>query len=193
MDESPRLEITQLLSDWSAGDPAAFEQLLPLVYADLRRIAASYMYRERDGHVLQTTALLNEAYLRLVKGPQIDWRCRAHFFASAAQVMRQILVDYARRQNRSKRGGGCNDVSFDETTVATLAPSEEVLVLNDVLDRLAVFDPRKARVIEMRFFGGMSVEETAEVLGVSPNTVIRDWSLARAWLRRAMQTPSAGA
>jgi len=193
LDDSEKPQITQLLADWRGGSKDAFERLLPLVYAELRRIAKNHMFRERDGHVLQTTALLNEAYLRLVHQPDIEWQSRAHFFAIAAQVMRQILVDYARRQNRSKRGGGQQHITLDDASVAVLQPSEDMLALNEALDRLAEVDQRKVRVVEMRFFGGMSVEETAEALGVSANTVIRDWGLARAWLRLEMQSAARGA
>jgi RNA polymerase sigma factor (TIGR02999 family) len=186
-------EITQLLLDWRGGDSAAFERLLPLVYAELRKIAGGHMHRERAGHVLQTTALMHEAYIRLVNQTQVEWQSRAHFYAIAAQVMRQILVDYARRQNSEKRGGGKAHVSLDEARTLAFEPSEDILAINEALERLAEWDARKARVVEMRFFGGMSVDETAEVLRVSTNTVVRDWSLARAWLLRELQGSHIGA
>ena len=178
--------ITQLLLDWRAGNQSAFDQLVPLVYSELRRMASSYMRGERPGHPLQTSALVNEAYLRLVNQPAVQWQDRAHFFAISATVMRNILVDYARRNNRSKRGGGQSAVDLDEHSAATTEPTEDILAVHEALTRLEQFDSRKAKVVEMRFFGGMSVSETAAVLGVSENTIIRDWSLARAWLRSSL-------
>jgi RNA polymerase sigma factor (TIGR02999 family) len=183
---SPPAEITALLRRFQDGDEAARADLIVLVQQDLRVIAARYMRRERRGHTLQTTALVNEAYMRLVDVNSVDWRDRAHFFAVAANVMRRILVDHARRRIAGKRGGGFELLPLDEGLACAPAEPEELVKLDDALERLAAKDPRSSRVIELRFFGGLSIEESAEVLKVSPRTVKREWTFARAWLREEM-------
>lgn len=183
----PSQTVTQLLVAWSQGEQAALEKLVPLIYAELRRIAHRYMYRERPGHTLQTTALVNEAYLRLIDAKQVRWQDRAHFFAVSAQLMRRILVDFARSRRYLKRGGGVQKISFNEALVASPETGRDLVALNDAMIALARTDARKSQVVELRFFGGLSVKETAEVLKVSPDTVLRDWSLAKAWLSREMQ------
>jgi RNA polymerase sigma-70 factor, ECF subfamily len=184
--------VTQLLQQWRSGDQQALEQLIPLVYAKLQRIAHRHLRSERNGHTLQTTALANEAYLRLVNDGHVDWQNRAHFFGVAAGLMRQILVDYARHVNRKKRGGGAHYVPLDEGMAFVPAKSEELIALDDALIKLAAVDPRKSQVVVLRYFGGLDVEQTAEVLSVHPNTVIRDWRLAKVWLKREL-TGRAGA
>jgi RNA polymerase sigma factor (TIGR02999 family) len=179
-------QITQLLSDWSGGSQAALEQLLPLVYDELHRLAGGYMRRERPDHTLQTTALVHEAYLRLVDQTNVRWQTRAHFFAAAAQVMRHVLVDHARSRGRAKRGYGIAEVPLDDAAVLSEERSDELLAVNDALIKLTITDPRKGRVFELRYFGGMTVEEASEVLKVSPATVAREWRMAKAWLRREM-------
>ena len=174
-----------LLRAWSEGDQSALERLAPIVYDELHRLAGRYMKRERPGHSLQTTALVDEAYMRLVDYKRMEWQNRAHFFAVSAQVIRRILVEHARRHNL-KRGGGIQHVSLEETAVVGDSRSADLVALDDAMKRLARLDPRKEQVIEMRFFGGLSVEETAEVLKVSPVTVMRDWSTAKAWLYREL-------
>lgn len=176
-------DVSTLLRAWSGGDRNALDQLTPIVYDELRRLAAHYLRRERPGHSLQATALVNEAYLRLVDYKHMQWENRAHFFAVSAQLMRRILVDHARRHNL-KRGGGVQHISLDETAVVGGEPSDDLVALDDALQALARMDPRKAQVVELRFFGGLNVDETAEVLKVSGVTVMRDWSSARAWLYR---------
>ena len=178
-------DITELLIAWSSGDRSALDQLAPIVYDELRRQARALIARERPGHTLQTTALVNEAYLRLVDCNRMRWQDRAHFFAVSAQMMRRVLVDYARRQN-VKRGGGLKRVSLDEAADIGIDRAAEFVAIDDALNRLAEIDPRKASVVELRFFGGLSVEETAEVLKLAPITVIRDWNMARAWLYREL-------
>ena len=178
--------VTGLLLAWSQGEQAALDKLVPLIYAELRRIAHRYMNRERHGHTLQTTDLVNEAYLRLIDARQVRWQDRAHFFAISAQLMRRILVDFARSRRYLKRGGGAHMATFDEALLVSPAPGQDLVALDDALQALAVKDARKSRVVELRFFGGLSVEETAEVLKVSPDTVHRDWRLAKAWLAREM-------
>ena len=190
MPSPPSQELTRLLIDWSKGNRAALDELTPLVYAELRRLARHYMNQERQGHTLQTTALVNEAYVRLVDQKNVHWQNRAHFFAIAAQMMRRILVDYARTHRRAKRGGGALQVTLDEAMLLAPERSEQLIALDEALEKLAELDPRKSRVVEMRHFGGLSVEEVAEVLKVSPNTVIRDWSMAKAWLRREIESES---
>src|SRR6185503_12154440 len=184
-------DVTQLLQAWSRGNPAALEKLLPLVYADLRRRARRYLALERQGHSLQTTDLIHEAYLRLVGSKPVDWQNRSHFFALSARLMRQILVDHARSRGYVKRGGGRRPVTFDEG-MACREPSWDLVRLDDALQDLAATDPRKSQVVELRFFGGLSAEETAEVLGVSPQTVLRDWRLSKAWLLRQMDRRGKG-
>jgi RNA polymerase sigma-70 factor (ECF subfamily) len=178
--------VTRLLQHWRRGKSAALEELLPLVNQELRRLARRYMFGERAGHTLQTTALVNEAYLRLVNSRRVNWQNRAHFFAISAQLMRRILVDHARARGYQKRGGGVPKVTLDEALVGPDEKGRDLVALDDALTALAEVDPRKSKVVELRFFGGLSVEETAEVLKVSPETVMRDWRLAKAWLAREM-------
>jgi RNA polymerase sigma-70 factor (ECF subfamily) len=185
MTPSPH-EVTQLLLDWSNGNQAALDRLMPLVYGELHRLAHQYMNRERPGHTLQTSGLVNEAYLRLVDQREVHWQNRAHFFGIAAQLMRRILVDYARSRHFAKRGGDARQVSFDEAVIVSPERATEVIALDDALKRLAVIDERKSQIVEFRFFGGLSIEETAEVLKVSPGTIMRDWTFAKAWLRNEM-------
>lgn len=179
-------QITQLLIAWGNGDKAALEDLLPLVYDELHRLARQYMRHERPGNTLQTSALVNEAYVRLVDQKNVKWQDRAHFFAIAAQLMRRILVDHARKRSSQKRAGGAQRVTLDEALVVSDERAAEVVALDDALVSLADIDERKSRIVELRFFAGLSIEETAEVLAVSPGTVMRDWTLAKAWLRRAI-------
>ena len=176
-------EVSGLLRAWSNGDRGALDKLTPIVYEELRRLASRYLRRERAGHSLQTTALVNEAYVRLVDYRRMQWQNRAHFFAVSAQLMRRILVEHARRHNL-KRGGGLQHVSLEEAAEVGGGRAADLVALDDAMDALARLDARKVRVVEMRFFGGLSVEETAEVLKVSPVTVMRDWSTAKAWLYR---------
>jgi RNA polymerase sigma factor (TIGR02999 family) len=180
-------EVTQLLVAWGNGDQAALDQLMPLVYSELHRLAHRHIKKERPGHTLQTSALLNEAFLRLVDQSDVQWQGRAHFFSSAAQMMRRILVAYARSRRYAKRGGDAQQVSFEEELLVSRQLSADVLQLHDALNELATIDERKGKIVELKFFGGLSIEETAEVLGVSPGTVMRDWTLAKAWLRIAMK------
>ena len=179
--------MTQLLVAWSGGDRAALDELAPLVYDELRRIARRHMKREREGHTLQTTALVNEAYMRLIDQREVRWQNRAHFFAIAARMMRRILIDHARGRHYEKRGGGAPHVALDEAAELSDGRAAEMVALDEALDALAALDERKGRVVEMRFFGGLSAEEIAEVLGVSPDTVAREWRRAKAWLHREMQ------
>jgi RNA polymerase sigma-70 factor, ECF subfamily len=180
----PLQEVTQLLVDWGNGNHAALDQLIPLVYTELRQLARRYMRRERPGHTMQTTALIHEAYLRLVDQNQVRWENRAHFLGIAARLMRQILIEHARRRTRAKRGGVAGTISLDEVALVSQARATELLALDDAMERLAAIDPRKSRVVELRFFGGLSTKEAAEVLHTAPNTVLRDWRLAKAWLHR---------
>jgi len=182
---SPK-EITQLLVAWGDGDETALEQLTPLVYQQLHRLAHHYLSQERPGHTLQTSALVNEAYLRLIDWKNVQWQNRAHFFGVSAQLMRRILVDCARSRRYAKRGGGLSTLALDEVVLITGEKSADLVALDEALTVLAELDARQSRVVELRFFGGLSVEETAEVLKVSEGTVRRDWSIARAWLRREM-------
>ena len=185
MADSPQ-EITQLLLEWRRGDQMALNRLMPLVHSELRRLAHHLMGHERAGHLLQTTALVNEAYLRLVDSSRVEWESRAHFFAVAAQLMRRVLVDAARERQSHKRGGGWVQISLAEA-VEMAGPHEAKLIsLNDALDTLATIDKRKSEIVVMRFFGGMTVEETAAVLKISVDTVMRDWQLARVWLFRQL-------
>ena len=179
-------EVTQLLMAWNDGDQSALERLIPLVHAELHRIARRYMRNERAGHTLQTSALINEAYMRLIDAQQVHWQNRAHFFGIAAQLMRRVLVDFARSRSYKKRGGGAFQVSLDETMVITKERGEDLVALDEALSALSELDERKGRVVEMRFFGGLSEKEIAEALTVSPETVRRDWRLAKSWLRRRL-------
>jgi len=176
--------ITQLLDAWGGGDKAALDALMPLVYDELRRQASRYLRRERPGHTLQTTALINEAYLRLVDQKKTRWQNRAQFFGIAAQLMRRILVDHARTKHRIKRGGSDVRVSLTGLSAATAAPEVDVIELDEALNRLAEIDPQQAKIVELRFFSGLNVEDTATALNISPATVKRDWSVAKAWLYR---------
>ena len=185
MSPSPN-EVTQLLVAWTSGDQEARDKLVSVVYQELHRLAHHYMKRESAGHTLQTSALVNEAFLRLVDQRDVQWRNRAHFFGIAAQMMRRILVDYARSRRYAKRGGGAHPISLNETMIVSDERSAEIVALDEGLERLPEFDPRKGHIVELRFFGGLTIEETAEVLDVSPGTVMRDWTLAKAWLRREM-------
>jgi RNA polymerase sigma factor (TIGR02999 family) len=180
-------DVTRLLKDWCQGDQAALDRLMPLVHDELHRLAHRYMARERVGHTLQTTALVNEAYLRLVDASQVEWQNRAHFFAISANLMRRILVDFARSRGYRKRGGNVHKVELDEGRIASPRQSADLVALDDALDALAAIDPRQAQVVEMRFFGGLGEEEAAEVLGVSSRTVKRDWAMAKAWLARELK------
>ena len=179
--------VTGLLLQWGEGDASALEQLLPLVYDELHRIARKHMGHENPGHSLQATALVNEAYMRLVDAQNIAWRDRTHFLAVSARIMRHILVDHARARHYQKRGGDAVRVVLDEALIVSNEPAQDLVALDDALAALAKFDDRKSRVIELRFFGGLSVEETASVLNVSADTVMRDWRLAKVWLQREMR------
>jgi len=177
-------DVTQLLVAWSNGDEAAGDELIPLVYEELHRLAHRYMNRERPRHTLQTSALVNEAFVRLVGQRDVHWQNRSHFFGIAAQMMRRVLVDYARSRQYQKRGGDAVQVSLDEELMVSNEQTAEVVALDDALKRLATFDQRKCQIVELRFFAGLSVEEAAQVLDISPATVKRDWTLAKAWLRK---------
>ncbi|HVE59415.1 MAG TPA: sigma-70 family RNA polymerase sigma factor [Pyrinomonadaceae bacterium] len=180
-------EITGLLLDWSNGDEIALEKLLPLVERELHRLAHYQIRRLRPGNTLQTTALINETYLRLINQNRVEWQNRAHFFAISAQLMRRILLNYIRDQKRMKRGGNAVQVSLSEATIMSPQKTDELLALDEALEKLAAFDERKSKVVELRFFGGLSVEETAEVLKISQITVMRDWNMAKAWLAREIR------
>jgi RNA polymerase sigma factor (TIGR02999 family) len=180
-------DVTQLLANWSRGDQAALDQLMPLVYGELRRLASAYLRRERSNHTLQSTALVHEAFMRMVSQHDVQWKNRAHFYGIAAQMIRRILVDYARSQHAEKRGSGAVKLELDEAmAVPQTSPEIDLLSLNDALDRLSQLDERQSRVVELRFFAGLSIEETAEVLHLSPASVKREWQTARAWLFREM-------
>ncbi|MCC6292583.1 MAG: sigma-70 family RNA polymerase sigma factor [Bryobacterales bacterium] len=185
-------DVTRLLRNWSGGDTHALDQLTPVVYDELRRLAASYMRRERQDHTLQSTALVNEAYLKLVDQKNVVWQNRAHFFGIAAQMIRRILVDHARAHKAEKRGGGAGVLSLDEAIGVPEKRDVEILALNDALTRLTEMDPQQGRIVELRFFTGLSIEETAEVVGVSPATVKREWAAARAWLFREISRKPEG-
>ena len=187
MSGHPPEEVTELLQAWRGGDQAALNRLIPLIHAELHRLAHHYMLGERAGHTLQTTALINEAYLRLVDASQVTWENRAHFLAISANLMRRILVDFARSRGYQKRGGNVVKVEFDEARVPSSGRGAEVIAIDDALEALAAFDERGAKVVELRFFGGLSEEETGEVLGVSARTVKREWATAKAWLLREMK------
>jgi RNA polymerase sigma factor (TIGR02999 family) len=182
MTEAQTHGLTQLLIDWSNGDQSAFDKLMPLIDEELRRLAHRYMSRERAGHTLQTTALVNEAFVRLVNRKNVNWQNRAHFFGLAAQLMRTILVDHARSHACAKRGGGAFKLELDDALVVSQKKAVEVIALNDALNELVRLDPQQSRIVELRFFGGLTVEETAEVLHLSPATIKREWSTAKAWL-----------
>ena len=184
------MDVTALLLKWSQGDHHALQQLVPLVHRELHDIARRWAAREHPGHSLQATALVNEAYLRLIDVHDVTWQSRAHFLAVCARVMRHILVDHARARGAGKRGGPLARVTFDEALAVTTAQRPDVVALDDALGALAQFDARKSRVVELRFFGGLSVKETAVILEVSPDTVMRDWKLAKAWLQREMRSAS---
>jgi RNA polymerase sigma factor (TIGR02999 family) len=183
MTSSPH-EVTQLLVAWGNGDETARDQLMPLVYAELHRLAHHHMNRERPGHTLQTSALVNEAFVRLVDQKDVRWQSRAHFFGIAGKMMRRILVDYARNRNFAKRGGQAQQVTLNEELIVSEERNAEVVALDEALNGLAALDPRKSQIVELRFFCGLSIDETAEILGVSPGTVMRDWTMAKAWLRK---------
>jgi RNA polymerase sigma factor (TIGR02999 family) len=185
-------DVTQWLIAWSQGDQAALDRLMPLVYDELHRMAKRHMARQQPGHTLQTTALIHEAYLRLVGQPAKQWQNRAHFFAVAAQAMRHVLVDYARSRGYQKRGGGARAVSLDEAAIVSHERAAELIALDEALTDLAALHPRQSQVVELRFFGGLSVEETAEVLKVSPDTVMRDWRMAKAWLYNQLRIADCG-
>jgi RNA polymerase sigma factor (TIGR02999 family) len=180
----PPDEVTQLLNAWGSGDQSALEKLMPLIYDELHRLADRYMAHERPEHTLQTSALVNEAYVRLVDQRDVHWENRAQFFGIAATSMRRILVSYARSRNRAKRGGGALQVPLDDVALLSDERAAEMVALDEALEHLAGVDSRKSQVVELRYFGGLSIDETAEVLKVSPGTVMRDWTLAKAWLRR---------
>jgi RNA polymerase sigma-70 factor, ECF subfamily len=183
---APSHEVTQLLKAWTTGDERALEKLTPLVYEQLRRVAQHHMAGQRPGHILQTTALVNEVYLQLLDCGQMNWQDRAHFFAMSAQLMRRILIDFARSRGSQKRGGDAVHVSLDEAPSVSKEPDPNLVALDDALKELAAVDERKSKVVELRFFGGLSVEETAAALKVSPETVMRDWRLAKLWLLREL-------
>jgi RNA polymerase sigma-70 factor (ECF subfamily) len=189
MQAQPTQDVTALLRAWTGGDEQALDRLLPVLYEELRRTARAYMRRERSGHTLQTTALVNEVFLRLVDMHQVQWHDRIHFLTMAAQLMRRILVDHARRHGYRKRGGGDRPVPLDDLAIVSPGWNSHFVAVDDALNALAKRDARKAKVVEMRFFGGLSVEESAAALNVSTQTVLRDWSLAKAWLRREMTDP----
>lgn len=180
-------EVTLLLNAWTCGDETALERIIPLVYSELHRRAERYMSHERGGHTLQATALLNEVYLRLVDLPQRNWNNRSHFLAICAHLMRRILVDFARSRHSQRRGGGACDLPLNEAVVAFNQSPAEIAAVDDALKKLSAFDARKSRVVELRFFAGLGVEETAEVLKVSPETVMRDWKMAKVWLLREIR------
>jgi len=186
MSDKSKLEITQLLIAWGQGDQSAFDRLMPMVYEEMRKIARRYMVRQRPDHTLQTTALVNEAYLRLIDSSKVQWQNRAHFFAISAQLMRRILVDFARARTNLKRGGGAHKVVLDEALTISSEPGADLVALDDALTDLAAIDKRQSQIVELRYFGGLSEDEVAEVLGISARTVRRDWSLARAWLYREL-------
>jgi RNA polymerase sigma factor (TIGR02999 family) len=186
--ESSTDEVTQLLQDWGRGDRESLEKLVPLIYSELRRIAHNCLYRERPGHTLQTTALVHEAYLKLIDQKDTRWQNRAHFFAIAAQAMRRILVDNARRHTAIKRGGTAENLPLDEAARVSLEPDPILLPLNEALNELAEIDPQQSQIVELRYFGGLTIEETAEVMKLSQDKVKVEWSMARAWLRQELSS-----
>ena len=181
------VQITELLAAWSNGDETSLERLLPMVERELRRIAHNYMRRENGNHTLQTTALVNEAYLRLIDQSRVNWQNRSHFFAISSKIMRRILLNYAREQHAGKRGGGAIHLELNEAIALTPERSDELIALDEALERLKVFDEQKSRIVELRYFGGLTIEETAEVLGIAPPTVSLHWRLARAWLQNEIR------
>jgi RNA polymerase sigma-70 factor (ECF subfamily) len=187
MRELSSQEVTRLLLAWRQGKQDALDELIPIVYEELRQQAHRYLQREQKGHSLQTTALINEAYLRLLDCKKVSWKNRAHFFAITAQMMRHILVDYARSRRSQKRGGDLEKTTLDQKLTFSIARNSDLVALDDALKELALIDERRSRVVELRFFGGLSIEETAEVLGVCPDTVVRDWRLAKVWLAREVK------
>jgi RNA polymerase sigma factor (TIGR02999 family) len=191
-DPPPTHEVTRLLVSWCDGDESAYERLMPLVHGELMRLARHYMRSERPGHTLQPTALVNEAYLRLVDWKNVRWQNRSHFYGVAAQMMRRILVDFARSRPAHKRDGGARLVTLGEADGLQQEPHADLLALDEALDALAAFDPRKVAIVELKFFGGLSVEETAEVLKLSPTTVMREWAKAKAWLYRELSGTESG-
>jgi RNA polymerase sigma factor (TIGR02999 family) len=186
----PSNEITELLVAWSGGDKKALDELMRIVYDELHRLAHHHLAKERQDHTLQTTALVNEAYLKLVDQKRVKWQSRSHFFALSSQLMRRILVDYARSRHYAKRGGGASALPLDEALIVAPERASELIALDEALTELAKHDERKARIVELRFFAGMSIDETSELLGVSPGTVMKDWTLAKAWLQREMERSS---
>jgi RNA polymerase sigma factor (TIGR02999 family) len=182
----PSNDITELLVAWSGGDKQAFDEVMRIVYEELHRLAHRHLAKERQDHTLQTTALVNEAYLKLVDQKRVKWQGRSHFFALSSQLMRRILVDYARSRQYAKRGGGATALPLDEALVVAPERAAEMIALDEALTELAKHDERKARIVELRFFAGMSIDETSDLLGVSPGTVMKDWTLAKAWLQREM-------
>ena len=185
-------EVTRLLRDWGNGNQQALEKLVPLIYSELRQIAHKCLYRERPGHTLQTTALVHEAYLKLIDQRDARWQNRAHFFAIASQAMRRILIDNARRHTAAKRGGPAEKLPLDEAANISLEPDPILLPLDEALTKLAEIDPQQSRIVELRFFGGLTIEETAEVMSFSIDTVKREWAMARAWLRQTMSDDASG-
>jgi RNA polymerase sigma-70 factor (ECF subfamily) len=192
MENVPGEDVTALLGQLAKGNEAAASRLIPIVYEELRRLAGAYMRRERRDHTLQPTALVNEAYLKLIEQREVDWKGRAHFFGIAAQIMRRILIDHARAHLRDKRGGGVIPVPLDEALVFSAEQSSELVKLDESLDRLAMLDQRQSKIVELRFFGGLTVEQTAEALGISAKTVKREWSVAKAWLHGELKVSHDG-
>ena len=188
--KQPSNEITELLIAWSGGDKKALDELMHIVYDELHRLAHHHLAKERQDHTLQTTALVNEAYMKLVDQKRVKWQNRSHFFALSSQLMRRILVDYARSRQYAKRGGGVSALPLNEALIVTPERAAEMIALDDALTELAKHDERKARIVELRFFAGMNIDETSELLGVSPGTVMKDWTLAKAWLQREMDRSS---
>jgi RNA polymerase sigma factor (TIGR02999 family) len=190
MEKAATSELTELLVDWGNGDETALDKLMPIVDRELHRIAHFHMNKENPGHTLQTSALVNEAYLKLINQRDVQWQNRAHFFAISSKLMRRILLDHAKSQQRAKRGGGAQQVSLSEVFIGSDKPSAELVALDDALNKLAEFDLQKSNIVEMRYFGGLTMEEIAEVLGISAASVRRHWSMAKAWLRREVAQPA---
>ena len=188
MQNSPR-DVTELFTEWTKGDRASLDALMPFIYKELHLLAHRYLGSERQNHTLQTTALVNEVYLLLAGQRRVNWKNKSHFFAVCAHLVRRVLVDYARNKHRAKRGGGCAAIDLDSAPVMSAERSSEFIILDEALDQLERIDPRKRQIIEFRYFGGLTTEQVAELLGISPRTVMRDWQLAKAWLHREMQRP----